>query len=149
MPNYKSEITNQPAYKITALQDKVQALHDQGVDIINATIGDPKDDTPSMVPKKITEALSSQSYSQYPMHIGSPELRHTISNWAKQNYHCELNKDTQIMACNGTKEAIYSFPMLFDWSGAQSILIPSLSYPVYQMSANYMSIPTISLITHN
>lgn len=142
MPNFNAAVTEQPAYKITALQDKVQALRDQGLDIINATIGDPKDDTPAEVQQTLVHALTSKSHSQYPPYIGSEELRMSIAHWANATHDIQLDISHQILACNGTKEAIYSFPMLFDWSKGQTILIPSLSYPVYQMSANAMQIPT-------
>ena len=145
MANFNLSVTEQPAYKITALQDQAQALRDQGVDIINATIGDPKDDTPAEVQQALVHALTSKSYSQYPSYIGSEELRISIANWASATHGIQLDPSHQIMACNGTKEAIYSFPMLFDWTKGQTILIPSLSYPVYQMSANAMQIPTVSL----
>jgi aspartate/methionine/tyrosine aminotransferase len=145
MPNFNTAITEQPAYQITALQDKAQALRDQGMSIINATIGDPKDDTPSDVQQTLIHALSSASYSQYPPYIGSQALRTSIVNWAFRAHKIQLDPNHQIIACNGTKEAIYSFPMLFDWSKGQTILMPSLSYPVYQMSANAMQIPTVSL----
>ena len=145
MPNYNTAITQQPAYKITALQDKAQTLRDQGIDIINATIGDPKDDTPVNVQQTLVQSVTSKSYSQYPPYIGTDILRTNIANWANDAYGSQLDPATQILACNGTKEAIYSFPTLFDWSNGQTILIPSLSYPVYQMSANYMHIPTVSL----
>ena len=109
MPNYNTAITQQPAYKITALQDKAQALRDQGIDIINATIGDPKDDTPVNVQQTLVQSLTSKSYSQYPPYIGTDALRTNIANWANNAYGSQLDPATQIVACNGTKEAIYCF----------------------------------------
>ena len=47
--NLKAEITETSAYKIGALQERYQELIQEGMDIINCTIGDPKDDTPKTI----------------------------------------------------------------------------------------------------
>ena len=79
MPNYNTAITQQPAYKITALQDKAQALR-SGIDIINATIGDPKDDTPVNVQQTLVQSLTSNH-----IHNTRPTLALT-----HYNKYCQL-----------------------------------------------------------
>ena len=109
MPNYNTAITQQPAYKITALQGKAQTLCDQGIDIINATIGDPKDDTPVNVQQTLVRSVTSKSYSQYPPYTGTDILRTNIANWANDAYGSQLDPATQILACNGTKKPFTRF----------------------------------------
>ena len=130
---------NKP-YEIGRLQEKYQTLLSTGKEIINCTIGDPKDDTPPIIRESLFESVKSLKYSQYPPYIGKNELHNAIANALNTEYNINLD-ESMIISCNGTKEAIYSFPLLFDWADGSQILIPSLSYPIYQLSANYNGIP--------
>lgn len=139
--NLKAEITETSAYKIGALQEKYQQLIQEGMDIINCTIGDPKDDTPKTIRTSLLNSIQKMNNSQYPSYIGRTELRKSISESLNKEYSTHLDPETMIISCNGTKEAIYSFPQLFDWSNNKYVSIPSLSYPVYLLSAKYNQIP--------
>ena len=138
---FNKEVISRPSYQITELQEMVQRYKAQGRDIINATIGDPKDDTPPEIPAKCKEFFEKNSFSQYPPAIGSEELRVEISQWLNRHHQIQIDPHSQVVSCNGTKEAIFSLPLLFDWSQGNHVLIPSLSYPVYKMSAAYLGIP--------
>ena len=138
---YNAAVQEEAAYGIGALQEKVEALRNKGVEIINCTIGDPKDPPHPSVSDTLMQSLSSQECSQYPPYIGTKSLREALAQWATQHAGNSLCPNTQVLACNGTKEAVFSFPLLMDWSHGHHILIPSLSYPVYQMSAAYHGIP--------
>ena len=142
---FNSQIINQKPYQITQLQETLKSLQAAGKSIINASIGDPKDDTPEMIRQANINAIESRPFSQYPSYIGHDALRCSIKTWAKNTHKLELDESSQIIACNGSKEAIFSFPLLFDWSNSNCILSSSLAYPVYKMSANYLNIPFIEL----
>ena len=116
-------------------------MRDAGHDIINLTVGDPKDPTYDHVNQEIKRFLSDNQYSQYPKPAGSPELLASISTWANRNYDIELDSNTEICSCNGTKEAIFLAPLLFDWSNHKEIYFSALSYPVYKASAQQLNIP--------
>ncbi|MEK9726480.1 MAG: aminotransferase class I/II-fold pyridoxal phosphate-dependent enzyme [Candidatus Margulisiibacteriota bacterium] len=138
---YNPSILNKKTYQMATLQDKADSLRNRGVDIINATIGDPKDDTPNGIQTALIKSIESHTFSQYPAYIGKLELRQAIQAWATKKYGILLNENTQICACNGTKEAIFSLPLIFDWANEKQILFPSLSYPIYKLSAEYFNIP--------
>ena len=142
---FNSEIINQKPYQITQLQETLKRLEESGESIINASIGDPKDDTPSIIRQAGIDAIESTTFSQYPSYIGKESLRNSIKMWAKNTYNLDVDNATQIIACNGSKEAVFSFPLLFDWVKNNCILSSSLAYPVYKMSANYLNIPFIEL----
>ena len=135
------QILSTEAYKIGTLQSTYQSLLSEGIDIINCTIGDPKDETPFKIREALLNSISNRTNSQYPSYTGTLELKKAITNSLNTDYKIKLDPDTMVISCNGTKEAIYSIPQLFDWSNNETILIPSLSYPVYQMAANYQKIP--------
>ena len=149
---FNNRLMRSEGYQIATLQNKYQSLVNSGKMVINCTIGDPKDDTPSQIQHALINTLTKQSFSQYPSYIGCNELRCAIAQSLNADYAIDLNENEHIISCNGTKEAIYSIPPLFDWSSNQLMLIPSLSYPVYALSAQYHGIKTSSLkltIDHN
>lgn len=127
-------------YPLLALQREAERLRQQGRDIINLTIGDPKDVTYSDVSDSTIAYLSQHKVSQYPKPAGEPELLTAISSWAKRDYNIELSPTTHILSCNGTKEAIFLLPLCFDWSDGKKIFISSLSYPVYAASTGLQGI---------
>jgi len=128
-------LLNEPGYQLAALQEKAAQMKADGHVIINATIGDPKDDTPKPIQKEISTFFSQHSYSQYPAPHGNDDLQSAICNWANDEFQGDFNKYRHVISCNGTKEAIFSFPMVLDKSTNPVICIPSLSYPVYESSA--------------
>ena len=137
---YNQGLISEGAYKIAQLQTTYQDLVDKGARIINCTIGDPVDDTPLLIRDALIKSFESQTNSQYPKYIGEESLRSAICDSLNAEYKIQLEPNINVVACNGTKEAIFSIPMLFDWSGNQQVLFPSLSYPIYQLSASYHAI---------
>ena len=104
-------IVSKEEYKIGQLQQQFKALIDQGEDVINCSIGDPLDDTPTAVSQALIDSLTSRSFSQYPPYIGSFELRNAISTSLGDDYGVSFDADHNVIACNGTKEAIFSLPL--------------------------------------
>ena len=143
--NILPALQSSPAYKIGELQSTYQQLKDEGIDVINCTIGDPLDDTPHQIIDAVKNSISSRSFSQYPPYIGSKDLRTAIATSLNNEYRIQLDPNQHVISCNGTKEAIFSSYQLFDWSNNQTVMIPSLSYPVYQMAATFAGISSHSL----
>ncbi len=142
---FNPSVVTEPTYQLTALQEVAAKLESEGHSIINATIGDPKDNTPDSIRLSAIQSLNDTHFSQYPSYIGLDKLREEMVMWAKRKHQVDLNPADHVITCNGTKEAIFSLPLLFDWTQNETILMPSLSYPVYQRSASILSIPTIEL----
>ena len=128
-------------YTLFVYAQKAAALREEGVDVIDLTIGDPLDDTFPAVRKTTSEALTKTTNSRYPKAAGEVEYLEAVAGWAKRNHHLELNPAKEILSCNGSKEAIFHVAMLFDWSDGSEVFIPSLSYPVYEASAALHGIP--------
>jgi aspartate/methionine/tyrosine aminotransferase len=144
MPIEFNTALNNPSYAITALQSKADAMIAAGHPLINATIGDPKDDTPMDIQDALRKSFNGTTFSQYPIHGGKPSLLTSISDWAKRHHQCTLDPARHVLACNGTKEALFSLPLVFDFTD-RCVLIPSLSYPVYAHSVDYLGIESHSL----
>lgn len=128
-------------YFIAALNERLQALETEGKTMISLIMGDPLDPSYPPAREAVIEALQNNPVSQYPKPTGSPEYRQAVANWAQRVYGRTFDPNSQILACKGSKEAIFHLPMLFDWSNGQEMWIPSLSYPVYEAAARTLHVP--------
>lgn len=137
---YNQFLLKGAGYKLSYLQTYAQELRNQGKVLIDLTIGDPEEISYLPVRDTVVNALNQRNYSQYPKTFGLPSYLKAVSDWAKRNYNADIDPSNEVISCNGTKEAIFSFPLLFDWSSAKEIWAASLSYPVYYSSASSFNI---------
>ena len=127
-------------YPLYVYAQKAAAMKAAGVDVINLTIGDPLDATYPPVYEALQSAVSSRKNSQYPKAAGSDAFRQSVAGWAKRNYGIELDPAKEIISCNGTKEAVFHLPLLFDWTTGKEMFFASMSYPVYASSCSVLGI---------
>lgn len=132
-------------YSLFKANQRAEELQKQGLSPINLTLGDPTLETYAPVITQTIASLQKSKISQYPSAQGSLHYRKAVADWAKRNHSIDLDPQTEILSANGTKEAIFHFAMLFDWSQNQTILQPSLSYPVYASSAHFHQAQLVSL----
>ncbi|NQZ59041.1 MAG: aminotransferase class I/II-fold pyridoxal phosphate-dependent enzyme [Lentisphaeraceae bacterium] len=128
-------------YPLFVYAQKAEELKAQGVKVINLTIGDPLDDTYDAVRQATIKSLQDSTNSRYPKSRGEADYLISVANWASRNHNLDLDPTTEILSCNGSKEAIFHVTMLFDWSDGGEVFIPSLSYPVYEASAALHGVP--------
>ncbi len=76
-------------------------------DIIDLTIGEPREPMPAFVAEKLIEAMSS--YAQYPPIRGTAVLRQSISAWAARRYGAGAAPDPEreILPINGSREGLF------------------------------------------
>lgn len=145
MIEFNPKLLSQKEYPFSLLQKTIQRLKEEGRDILDLTVGDPKDKTPEQLKLNLIKEIQNMSHSQYPASAGDPDYLIAISNWAKRTYNSDLDPTKHILSCNGSKEAIYKIPMMLNWAAGKHIFIPSLSYPVYEESAHMFNIPVTHL----
>ncbi|MCB0346712.1 MAG: pyridoxal phosphate-dependent aminotransferase [Bdellovibrionales bacterium] len=141
MTRFNPYLLEEKEYPIAVLVERFNQMRAEGRDVVNLTIGDPQDDAFPLVIKKLKEVIAPARRFGYPRGIGSKSYLESVKTWAKHSYDIDIEPDTEVISCNGTKEAIFSVPLAFDWSGGKEIFIPSLSYPVYEASARTLNIP--------
>ena len=134
-------LTAKREYLLFIYAKKAEELRAQGVEVINLTIGDPLDNTFPKVREATIKALEGMENSRYPKSAGEADYLKAVADWAKRNHNLDLDPTTEILSCNGSKEAIFHAAMLFDWSDGEEVFIPSLSYPVYEASASLHGVP--------
>jgi acetylornithine aminotransferase len=122
-------------YPFVELDRRKAALRARGVEVIDLSIGDPREATPAFIIDALRAGIPAKS--SYPTVLGRPELRHAIAGWIERRFGARLDPDTQILPANGSKEAIFNVHLaLVDPEGPRRrVVIPTPAYPVYERGA--------------
>ena len=127
-------LSNLGAYPIATVHERARALRDAGKTVIDFSIGDPREPTPSFIPAALKAAVPE--VSQYPLTAGLPELRVAISDYILRRFGVAVDPDTQVMPTSGSKEAVFNSPLAFiDREAGHSVVFPTPGYPVYERGA--------------
>lgn len=130
-------------YPFVELDRKKGALRARGADVIDLSIGDPREATPGFIVDALRAGIPARS--SYPTVLGRPELRHAIAAWIARRFDARLDPDTQVLPANGSKEAIFNVHLaLVDPDGPRRrVVIPMPAYPVYERGAVFAGgVPT-------
>ncbi len=102
--------------------------------VVDCSSGTPCDPPPDAV----TEALASSGTERgYPPSIGSDAYRRAAAAWLQRRFGVEIDPDTQVAACIGTKEFVVSLVhyLRLRHPDRDTVLYPAVSYPSYAMGA--------------
>ncbi len=103
------------------------AAHPDG--IVDLSIGTPVD----RVPMAIRSALSDASDSPgYPQVHGTPELRHAYADWLARAHGVTVDAG-DVLPTIGSKELIASLPGQLGLGADDTVVIPQLAYPTYEV----------------
>lgn len=109
---------------------EIDALNQQGKNIINLGIGSPDMPPHPDVIKVLQEESAKPNVHAYQGYKGSPVLRNAFANWYKQWYDVYLNADREILPLIGSKEGIMHICMTF-FEKDFAVLVPNPGYPAY------------------
>jgi len=126
------------AYPMEELNRIKAELKEKGIRIYDFGTGDPKEPTDPMIRKTLIDSVPE--VSQYPSVSGRKDLRETISKWFKKRFGVELDPDSEIIPSNGSKEAIFHFPLVFidtDIPDKKRVIFGTPGYPVYERGTLY------------
>lgn len=119
-----------PPYLFAEIDRKIAEARAKGIDIISLGIGDP--DTPTLQPviDEMHKAIDNPKNHDYPPYNGTEKFRQAACDWMKKRFNVELDKDTEMLANIGSKEAIAHIFFAFVDKGDYT-LVPDPGYPVY------------------
>ncbi len=126
------------AYPMEELNKIKTELKEKGIKIYDFGTGDPKEPTDPKIRKALIDALPE--VSQYPSVSGRRSLREEISKWFKKRFGIGLDPDSEIIPSNGSKEAIFHFPLVFidtDVPDKKRVIFGTPGYPVYERGTLY------------
>ncbi|GIU93284.1 MAG: succinyldiaminopimelate transaminase [Acidimicrobiia bacterium] len=119
---------------IAAIQERARSLREQGLRLIDFSIGDPREPTPEFIRHALRDAVPE--ISQYPSTRGTRALREAIAGYVGRRFGVEVDPDTQVLPTSGSKEAIFSTPLAFvDRAAGDAVVWPTPGYPIYERGA--------------
>lgn len=106
------------------------AAHPDG--LIDLSMGTPVDDVPGTVQAALIEAVNAPGY---PETRGTPQFRQAVAHWLATE--CEVSNLTAdaVIPTIGLKEAVSLLPMLLGLGPGDTVVVPDLAYPTYEVGA--------------
>jgi succinyldiaminopimelate transaminase len=123
-----------PPYPYDRLAPAKRAASAVAGGVVDLSVGTPCDAPPADV---VAALGSSNAERGYPTSLGSPRFREAASAWLTRRLHANVDPETEVASCIGTKEFVATTPaylrLLID--DRDTVLYPAVSYPTYEMGA--------------
>lgn len=129
-------ISQSKKYAFAAIDEKVAELTEQGIQVIDFGVGDPKSPPPSFVINSLSTFAEKQKTAGYPSYIGSLEYRNACANYMKREFGISLDPKTEICSTIGSKEAVFNFPLTLVDPG-DVVICPTPGYPPYKNGTQF------------
>lgn len=106
------------------------AAHPDGV--VDLSVGTPVDPTPKVLQDALIAAADAPGYPQV---WGTSDLREAVAGWfARRRNATDVDPDS-VMPAIGTKELVAWLPTLLGLGAGDTVGIPELAYPTYDVGA--------------
>jgi len=99
--------------------------------IVDLSIGTPVDPVPQIVQNALAGASDTPGY---PLTAGTAALREAASAWAARTLHASVDP-AAILPTVGSKELVALLPLLLGLGPDDTVVIPELAYPTYDIGA--------------
>ena len=145
--NYKksTRLERLPEYLFGTLNDLKLSMRRESIDILDFGMGNPDIPTPGHIVEKLRETANDPKTHRYSRSKGIPNLRKAAARYYKRQFDVDLDWETEIIACLGSKEGLAHL-MLALLDIGDTVLVPNPSFPVHIYSVgiaggNVISIP--------
>lgn len=119
-----------PAYLFEGLVETRIRTEQEGVDVIDLSIGDPDVGAPDVVVEALrVHALDRRLHSYTPTWVVR-EFSQAVAGWMKDRYGVDLEPGREILPVVGTKEGLAHLPLAVMDPGEVAV-VPDPGYPVY------------------
>ncbi|MHC4075591.1 MAG: aminotransferase class I/II-fold pyridoxal phosphate-dependent enzyme [Planctomycetota bacterium] len=134
-----------PPYLFGRLNALKLAKRQAGADIIDLGMGNPSDPAPQIVIDKLCEAAQDPRNHRYSASKGIKNLRKEIAIKYAKKWNVELDPDTEVLACIGSKEG-FSHLCLAMLGPGDTAIVPDPYFPIHTYSvalagANVITVP--------
>ena len=92
-----------PPYIFGQINSLKNEARSRGEDIIDFGMGNPDQPTPNVVVDKLVETVKNPVTHRYSQSGGLPKLRLAIKDWYLRKYNIQLDQDSEIVTCMGSK----------------------------------------------
>jgi len=117
-------------YLFASMNAVKQRLCEQGVDIIDMSVGDPDIPTPDHIIERLCRAAKNPENHRYPPYEGTIGFRQAVAAYYKRRFGVDLDPKSEVMALIGSKEGLAHLIWAIVDEG-QYALLPDPAYPVY------------------
>lgn len=123
-------------YLFARMNEIRKKLEDQGVDVIDMSVGDPDIPTPDHIIEALSKAARDPLNHRYPPYEGTLAFRRACALYYRQRFGVELDPVREVMTLIGSKEGLaHLIWALVD--GDRYALIPDPAYPVYRSHVEF------------
>jgi len=134
-----------PPYLFGRLNALKLSKRQAGVDIIDLGMGNPSDPTPQIVIDKLCEAAQDRRNQRYSASRGIQGLRKEIAKKYESKWNVQLDPDSEVLACIGSKEG-FSHLCLAMMGPGDTAIVPDPAFPIHNYAvalagANVVSVP--------
>ena len=138
-------ITRLPPYLFGRINALKLAKRQAGADIIDLGMGNPSDPVPQIVIDKLCEAARDPRNQHYSASRGIKSLRREVALKYERNWNVQLDPDTEVLACIGSKEG-FSHLCLAMLGPGDTAIVPDPAFPIHNYAvalagANVVSVP--------
>ena len=119
-----------PPYLFGRLNALKLAKRQQGTDIIDLGMGNPSDGAPQRVIDKLCEAARDPRNHQYSASKGIKNLRGEIAKQYERLWNVQLDPETEVLACIGSKEG-FSHLCLAMLGPGDTVIVPDPAFPIH------------------
>jgi len=138
-------VTRLPPYLFGRLNAMRHARRQQGQDIIDLGMGNPMDPAPQIVIDKLCEAARDPRNHRYSASKGIKNLRGEMAKKYARKWNVDLDPDTEVLACIGSKEG-FSHMCLAMLGPGDTAIVPDPAFPIHNYGvilagANVITVP--------
>jgi alanine-synthesizing transaminase len=119
-----------PPYVFAEVNSMKAAARARGEDIIDLGMGNPDGKPPKHVIDKLCEVANDPTAHRYSASRGIAGLRKAQAAYYKRRFGVELDPDTEVIACLGSKEGLANLAQAITAPG-DVVLAPNPSYPIH------------------
>ena len=134
-----------PPYVFAEVNKIKMEARRRGEDIIDLGMGNPSDGAPQVVIDKLCEAARDPRNHRYSASKGITNLRREIAKKYERKWNVQLDPETEVLACIGSKEG-FSHLCLAMMGPGDTAIVPDPAFPIHNYAvalagANVVSVP--------
>lgn len=137
-----------PDYMFEKINLLRQEKRRAGVDLIDMSMGNPRDPTPQQIVDKLAEAVQDRRNHRYSVASGIHNLRREVAAYYQARYDLRFNPNDEVICTIGSKEGFAHLCLALLGVGDAAI-VPAPAYPIHSYSVVLAGAAPVRLDVHD